>query len=178
MPVQNIPSKREVSGGCLCGNVRLTATGDPYRVGLCHCLDCRKHHGALFSLRRFFPRMRSPSMGKLAPTKVDTFVRSADRRSLRNMMTKSRFTSARWTSRPNSVRPMRTGQFAVRRGFRHYLSIATTSAIERAKAGPNLERSFKPLARSPLLHLLLGLVQTLRGSRSRRGGPSPKRGPR
>jgi len=24
------------------------ATGRPYRVGLCHCLDCRKHHGALF----------------------------------------------------------------------------------------------------------------------------------
>lgn len=36
------------TGGCLCGDVRLTAQGPPYRVGLCHCLDCRKHHGALF----------------------------------------------------------------------------------------------------------------------------------
>ena len=35
-------------GGCLCGDVRIVATGDPDRVGLCHCLDCRKHHGALF----------------------------------------------------------------------------------------------------------------------------------
>lgn len=36
------------TGGCLCGNVRIVATGRPYRVGLCHCMDCRKHHGALF----------------------------------------------------------------------------------------------------------------------------------
>jgi hypothetical protein len=37
------------TGGCLCGDVRLVATGRPDRVGLCHCLDCRKHHGALFA---------------------------------------------------------------------------------------------------------------------------------
>ncbi len=35
------------TGGCLCGNVRIVASGLPYRVGLCHCLDCRKHHEAL-----------------------------------------------------------------------------------------------------------------------------------
>lgn len=37
-----------VEGGCLCGAVRITATGKPDRVGICHCLDCRKHHGAVF----------------------------------------------------------------------------------------------------------------------------------
>jgi hypothetical protein len=42
------------TGGCLCGNVRIVATGRPYRVGLCHCLDCRKHHGALFSAYAVF----------------------------------------------------------------------------------------------------------------------------
>ncbi|WP_332765566.1 GFA family protein [Phenylobacterium sp.] len=36
------------SGGCVCGDVRLVASGRPDRVGICHCLDCRKHHGALF----------------------------------------------------------------------------------------------------------------------------------
>ena len=43
------------SGGCLCGDVRLVATGRPCRVGLCHCLDCRKHHGALFYAAAIFP---------------------------------------------------------------------------------------------------------------------------
>ena len=43
------------TGGCLCGNVRIIATGEPYRVGICHCLDCRKHHGALFHASAIFP---------------------------------------------------------------------------------------------------------------------------
>ena len=43
------------TGGCLCGAVRITTTGQPYRVGLCHCLDCRKHHGALFHASAIFP---------------------------------------------------------------------------------------------------------------------------
>lgn len=42
-------------GGCLCGDVRFVATGEPYRVGICHCLDCRKHHGALFHASAIFP---------------------------------------------------------------------------------------------------------------------------
>lgn len=37
-----------LTGGCACGKVRFEAKGDPDRVGICHCLDCRKYHGALF----------------------------------------------------------------------------------------------------------------------------------
>jgi len=44
------------TGGCLCGNVRVVATGRPYRVGICHCLDCRKCHGALFHASAIFPQ--------------------------------------------------------------------------------------------------------------------------
>lgn len=44
-----------VTGGCLCGDVRFAAVGQPYRVGVCHCLDCRKHHGALFHASAIFP---------------------------------------------------------------------------------------------------------------------------
>ena len=45
---------QQFTGGCLCGDVRFEASGQPYRVGLCHCLDCRKHHGALFYAAAIF----------------------------------------------------------------------------------------------------------------------------
>lgn len=43
------------AGGCLCGAVRLEAAGEPLRVGICHCMDCRKHHGTLFHASAIFP---------------------------------------------------------------------------------------------------------------------------
>ena len=45
-----------ITGGCLCGKVRFMATGVPNRVGICHCRDCRKHHGALFYAAAIFPQ--------------------------------------------------------------------------------------------------------------------------
>ena len=46
----------QFTGGCMCGSVQFVAQGSPYRVGLCHCLDCRKHHGALFHASAVFPQ--------------------------------------------------------------------------------------------------------------------------
>jgi hypothetical protein len=43
-------------GGCACGKVRFEARGDPYRVGVCHCLTCRKVRGAPFNFYVVFPR--------------------------------------------------------------------------------------------------------------------------
>jgi hypothetical protein len=45
----------QFTGSCLCGDVRIVASGRPYRVGICHCLDCRRHHGALFHASAIFP---------------------------------------------------------------------------------------------------------------------------
>lgn len=44
------------SGGCSCGKLRFVALGDPDRVGVCHCLECRKHHGAPFFAAAIYPR--------------------------------------------------------------------------------------------------------------------------
>lgn len=43
-------------GGCVCGKVRFEAEGEPDRVGICHCLDCRKFHGALFFAAAIYPQ--------------------------------------------------------------------------------------------------------------------------
>jgi len=37
-------------GGCLCGAVRLVATGRPKGVYWCHCQSCRRHTGATVSV--------------------------------------------------------------------------------------------------------------------------------
>jgi hypothetical protein len=44
------------TASCLCGDIRIVATGHPNRVGVCHCLDCRKHHGALFFAAAIVPK--------------------------------------------------------------------------------------------------------------------------
>lgn len=33
-------------GQCYCGNVQVTVTGPAAVSGYCHCLECRKWHGA------------------------------------------------------------------------------------------------------------------------------------
>ncbi|GLP84675.1 GFA family protein [Tritonibacter mobilis] len=45
----------DVTASCLCGDIRLVASGEPESVGLCHCLDCRKHHGAVFWAAAIYP---------------------------------------------------------------------------------------------------------------------------
>lgn len=39
-----------LTGGCLCGQVRYSLTGDPAFVGICHCTNCQKQSGAAFSV--------------------------------------------------------------------------------------------------------------------------------
>jgi hypothetical protein len=55
------------TGGCLCGSVRFETAGAPSRVGICHCLDCRKHHGALFHASAIFPL---PAVSVVGETRV------------------------------------------------------------------------------------------------------------
>jgi hypothetical protein len=41
---------------CACGRLRLSCQGDPTRVSMCHCLDCQRRTGSLFSIAAFFDR--------------------------------------------------------------------------------------------------------------------------
>ncbi|WP_369414598.1 GFA family protein [Photobacterium atrarenae] len=38
---------RTYQGGCLCGNIRFTATGPPKNPHTCSCKMCQRHSGAL-----------------------------------------------------------------------------------------------------------------------------------
>ena len=41
---------------CACGQLRAEVTGDPVRVSICHCTECRRRTGSAFSHNaRFLP---------------------------------------------------------------------------------------------------------------------------
>ena len=43
------------TGGCACGQLTFKTTGEPKRVGLCHCMTCRKISGAAFNAFVIYP---------------------------------------------------------------------------------------------------------------------------
>jgi hypothetical protein len=44
------------TGGCTCGWVRYTLSGEPCKFGLCHCAKCRKESGSMFVAYAHWPR--------------------------------------------------------------------------------------------------------------------------
>jgi len=40
----------EITGGCLCGQVRYSANTEPVFTGICHCHNCQKQAGTAFSI--------------------------------------------------------------------------------------------------------------------------------
>ena len=39
---------------CSCGQLKLTAEGDPIRVSMCHCLACQRRTGSAFAIQARF----------------------------------------------------------------------------------------------------------------------------
>jgi hypothetical protein len=57
---------KQSSGGCLCGAVRFAVVGEPRRVGICHCQDCRRTSGTAFSFFGVWNRASYEGRGELA----------------------------------------------------------------------------------------------------------------
>jgi hypothetical protein len=43
------------SASCRCGQLKLTATGEPIRLSVCHCLNCKKRSGSAFAVQARWP---------------------------------------------------------------------------------------------------------------------------
>jgi hypothetical protein len=43
------------TASCRCGQLTATATGEPVRVSVCHCLDCKKRSGSAFAVQARWP---------------------------------------------------------------------------------------------------------------------------
>ena len=43
------------TASCRCGQLKATVTGEPVRVSVCHCLNCKKRSGSAFSVQARWP---------------------------------------------------------------------------------------------------------------------------
>jgi len=48
-------SKQDLTGSCLCGQVRAALTSEPVAVAVCHCTHCQKTAGSAFSTVLLMP---------------------------------------------------------------------------------------------------------------------------
>lgn len=51
------------AGSCRCGAVHYTVRGEPKRVGICHCTDCRQESGSAFTFYAIWPADAFTSTG-------------------------------------------------------------------------------------------------------------------
>ena len=43
------------TASCRCGQLRATVTGEPVRLSVCHCLNCKKRSGSSFAVQARWP---------------------------------------------------------------------------------------------------------------------------
>jgi hypothetical protein len=43
------------TASCRCGQLRATVSGNPVRVSVCHCLNCKKRSGSAFAVQARWP---------------------------------------------------------------------------------------------------------------------------
>ena len=53
-----------LTGSCKCGNVRVAVRGNPVRIGICHCTDCRQESGSAFTFFAVWPAAEFESQGE------------------------------------------------------------------------------------------------------------------
>lgn len=58
---------------CTCGQLRVACEGDPVRVSICHCLDCRRRTGSVFGTQARFREEQVRTSGE-----AREFVRTTD----------------------------------------------------------------------------------------------------
>lgn len=56
-----------ITGGCLCGQLRYEAQGEPDAMGFCYCADCRKASGSGFIPFMGFPASALAITGRMNP---------------------------------------------------------------------------------------------------------------
>lgn len=52
------------TASCSCGQLKVSCTGEPIRISMCHCLACQRRTGSAFSLQARWPSDRVTIEGR------------------------------------------------------------------------------------------------------------------
>ena len=55
-----------LTGSCRCGRVRIAVRGNPHRIGICHCTNCRQETGSSFAFFAIWPADQFKTKGETA----------------------------------------------------------------------------------------------------------------
>jgi hypothetical protein len=61
------------TASCRCGQLRATVTGEPVRLSVCHCLNCKKRSGSSFAVQARWPAEQTQVDGQ-----SKTFTKAGD----------------------------------------------------------------------------------------------------
>lgn len=61
------------TASCMCGQLSLACTGEPFRISVCHCLDCQRRSGSSFAAQVRYPAGQVTVTGE-----AKVFTRTAD----------------------------------------------------------------------------------------------------
>lgn len=125
------------TGGCLCKAVRFTVSGPPLRLGLCHCLDCRKTSGSAFVAFGVWPRSAFGGSGQLAEYQGRSFCPQCGSRVASLRSTEAEIMLGSLDDAPNDLAPNYEIWVGRREGWLHALPWADQFEGDRTDEGGN-----------------------------------------
>lgn len=96
---------KDLTGGCRCGQVRVSARGEPTRIGICHCTDCRQESGSAFTFYAIWPADKFASTGETATFAGRTFCPKCGSRLFSVDETEAEIKLGILTDAPTELRP-------------------------------------------------------------------------
>ncbi len=106
-----------LSGKCLCGQVQIFVRGDPLRIGICHCTDCRRESGSAFTFYAVWPAPSLNTSARRPNSMVNTSVLAAGRDCSQPMIKRPKLSSGSCQKPPPLLcRAMSSGSNAASRG--------------------------------------------------------------
>lgn len=96
---------RELTGACQCGQVRFAVRGEPKRIGICHCMDCRQASGSAFTFYGIWPTAQFERDGDTAGFRGREFCARCGSRLFTIDETEAEISLGALTTAPTSLKP-------------------------------------------------------------------------